>query len=79
MFAMGDATASGNVLFLKNSDKIGSSSMMGENFYQNKEINVVLVIQPNDGPAVIGVSAAGSTGFKMGVSRRQQRGYPLCL
>src|SRR5450759_460622 len=70
MFAMGDATASGNVLFLKNSDKIGSSSMVGENFYQNKEINVVLVIQPKDGPAIIGVSAAGSTGLKMGVNDR---------
>jgi hypothetical protein len=70
LFAMGDATASGNVLFLKNSDKIGSASMVGENFYQNKEINVVLAIQPNDAPGMIGVSAAGSTGFKMGVSDR---------
>src|SRR5262249_48826594 len=43
LFAMGDATASGNVLFLKNSDKIGASSMTGPGFYQNKEINVVVV------------------------------------
>lgn len=70
MFAMGDATASGNVLFLKNSDKIGSSSMVGENFYQNKEINVVVAIQPQEGPTMIGVSSAGSTGFKMGVNDR---------
>lgn len=68
LFAMGDATASGNVLFLKNSDKIGSASMVGPGFYQNKEINVVLAIQPKDGPGIIGVSAAGSTGVKMGVN-----------
>ena len=68
LFAMGDATVSGKVLFLKNSDKIGSSSMVGPNFYQNKEINVVLVIDPKDGPGIIGVSSAGSAGLKMGVS-----------
>jgi hypothetical protein len=68
LFAMGDATASGKVLFLKNSDKIGGASMVGPNFYEHKEINVVLVIRPEHGPAIIGVSAAGSTGLKMGVS-----------
>ena len=68
LFAMGDATASGKVLFLKNSDKIGGASMVGPDFYQHKEINVVLVIRPEDGPGIIGVSAAGSTGLKMGVS-----------
>lgn len=68
LFAMGDATASGQVLFLKNSDKIGSSSMVGPNFYEHKEINVVLAIRPEDGPGIIGVSSAGSTGLKMGVN-----------
>ncbi|MGH9787028.1 MAG: C45 family autoproteolytic acyltransferase/hydrolase [Terriglobia bacterium] len=68
LFAMGDATASGKVLFLKNSDKIGGASMVGANFFEHKEINVVLVIRPEHGPAIIGVSAAGSTGLKMGVS-----------
>lgn len=68
LFAMGDATASGKVLFLKNSDKIGGASMVGPTFYQHKEINVVLVIRPEHGPGIIGVSAAGSTGLKMGVS-----------
>lgn len=68
LFAMGDVTASGKVLFLKNSDKIGSSTMVGPNFYQHKEINIVLVAEPEDGPAIIGVSSAGSTGLKMGVS-----------
>ena len=36
LFAMGDATASGNTLFLKNSDKIGGDSMEGPNFYKHK-------------------------------------------
>lgn len=68
LFAMGDSTASGRTLFLKNSDKIGGDSMVGLNFYQHKEINVVLVVCPSDAPAFIGVSSAGSTGLKMGVS-----------
>ena len=68
LFAMSDATASGKVLFLKNSDKIGGASMVGENFYEHKEINVVVAIRPGDEPGVIGVTAAGSTGIKMGVN-----------
>jgi hypothetical protein len=68
LFAMGDSTASGNTLFLKNSDKIGGESMVGPNFYEHKEINVVLVVRPDDGPAFIGVSSAGSTGLKMGAN-----------
>ena len=68
LFAMSDATASGKILFLKNSDKIGGASMVGPNFYEHKEINVVLAIRPGDEPGVIGVTAAGSTGIKMGVN-----------
>lgn len=68
LFALGDATASGKTLFLKNSDKIGADSMIGPNFYQHKEINVVLVVRSDDGPDIVGVSAAGSAGLKMGVS-----------
>jgi hypothetical protein len=68
MFAMSDATASGRVIFMKNSDKIGSEAMVGEHFYMNKEINVILHLQPDDGPAILGVAAAGSTGLKMGVN-----------
>lgn len=68
MFAMGDATASGRVVFMKNSDKIGSDKMVGEHFYMNKEINVVLDLRPDGGPAVVGVAAAGSAGLKMGIN-----------
>lgn len=68
MFAMGDATASGRVAFMKNSDKIGSEKMAGEHFYMNKEINVVLALHPDRGPAMVGVAAAGSAGLKMGVN-----------
>ena len=68
LIAMGDATTSGRTILAKNSDKIGSESMVGPNFYKNKEINVVLGIRPKEGNAVIGVAAAGSTGFKMGMN-----------
>ena len=68
LFAMGDAAAAGKVLFLKNSDKIGGASMAGPNFYEHKEINVVLAVPPGDEPGVIGVTAAGCAGIKMGVN-----------
>jgi hypothetical protein len=68
LFAMGDATASGNPLFLKNSDKIGSESMVGPDFYKHKEVNVAVIMRPDDGPHIVGVAAAGSTGLKMGVN-----------
>lgn len=70
MWAHGDATGSGRTLFLKNSDKIGREDMVGEGFYQNKEINVILGLRPQGKPAVLGVSSAGSTGLKMGVNDR---------
>ena len=68
MFALGDATSSGKTLFMKNSDKIGADSMVGPGFYQHKEINVLLAVRSDDGPAIVGLSAAGSTGLKMGVN-----------
>lgn len=68
MIAMGNTTKSGRTILAKNSDKIGREDMVGPNFYMNKEINVVLAIKPNEGNAMIGVSSAGSTGFKMGMN-----------
>lgn len=68
MIAMGSATKSGRTILAKNSDKIGRDDMVGPNFYKNKEINVVLAIRPKEGNAMIGVSSAGSTGFKMGMN-----------
>ena len=68
MFALGDTTSSGKSLFMKNSDKIGAESLVGSDFHQHKEINVVLAIRDEDGPDIVGVAAAGSTGLKMGVS-----------
>ena len=70
MWAHGDATGSGKALFMKNSDKIGREDMVGEGFYQNKEINVILGLRPQGKPAVLGVSSAGSTGLKIGVNDR---------
>ena len=70
MWAFPDATSGGKTLFLKNSDKIGRPDMVGEVFYKNKEINVVVALRPEGKPAVIGVANAGSTGLKMGVNDR---------
>lgn len=70
MFAFPDATASRKLLFMKNSDKIGRDDMVGQGFYQNKEINVVLALRPEGKAAILGVSSAGSTGVKMGVNDR---------
>lgn len=70
MWALPDATANGALLFMKTSDKIGRPDMVGDGFYANKEINVVLAFRPEGKPAVIGVGSAGSTGLKMGVNDR---------
>lgn len=68
MGALGHATAGGRPLFLKNSDKIGGEDMVGDGFLGYKEINVLLVIRRTDGPSLVGVGAAGGTGFKMGLN-----------
>ena len=68
MFALGDTTSSGKSLFMKNSDKIGADSLVGPDFHQYKEINIVRAIRDEEGPDIVGVAAAGSTGLKMGVS-----------
>ncbi len=68
VIALSDATASGKVLFLKNSDKIGSDTLTGPGYYKNKEINVLLIVEPTGGNRVVGVSAAGTTGLKMGIN-----------
>ncbi|MFQ5902381.1 MAG: C45 family autoproteolytic acyltransferase/hydrolase, partial [Candidatus Binatia bacterium] len=68
MIAFGKATTSGNTVFMKNSDKIGAANLDGPQFYKNKEINTVLDVKPNGGPRIIGVSAAGTTGLKMGLN-----------
>jgi hypothetical protein len=70
MWAMSDSAAAGRTLFLKNSDKIGGKDMVGDGFYQHKEINVILAVRPQGKPAVVGVASAGSTGVKMGVNDR---------
>lgn len=68
LFALGEASASGETIFLKNSDKVGGASLAGPNFHKNKEINVILAVRANSGNRIIGPSAAGSTGLKMGLN-----------
>ena len=68
MMAIGEAGHNGNTLFMKNSDQVGNDSMVGDGFDQNKEIYVIQVVDPDEGNRMIGVSAAGRTGIKVGVN-----------
>ncbi len=68
MMAVGAAGHNGNTLFMKNSDQVGSEAMVGGGFDRNKEIYVIQVIIPDQGNRIIGVSAAGRTGIKMGLN-----------
>ncbi|MFQ5878634.1 MAG: C45 family autoproteolytic acyltransferase/hydrolase [Dehalococcoidia bacterium] len=68
IMAVGSACAGGRTLFMKNSDQVGSEKMAGPHFHRNKEIYVVQVAQLDGGNRIVGVSAAGSTGIKMGMN-----------
>lgn len=68
MMAVGSASATGRTVFMKNSDKIGADSLVGDRFFKFKEINVVVDLVGDSGRRIVGVAAAGSTGFKMGVN-----------
>lgn len=70
MMAVGSASATGDTVFAKNSDKVGGESLVGPNFYKFKEINVILYAEREDGLKIVGVCAAGSTGLKMGMNNR---------
>tara|TARA_B110000116_G_scaffold257219_1_gene257183 strand:+ start:1318 stop:2553 length:1236 start_codon:yes stop_codon:yes gene_type:complete len=66
----GDASASGETIFFKQSDKKGSSEFAGENCYENQQVNVVRVEEHEGGKSVIMVAAAGSTAVKMGINNK---------
>ncbi len=68
LMALGKASATGNTIFLKNSDKVGSDSYAGPSCYKNKEMNVILALNPDGGNKTIGVAAAGTTAMKMGLN-----------
>ena len=68
MMAVGEASSTGSTIFQKNSDKVGSESYVGLNCYKNKEINVVLVLDPVGSNKIVGVVAAGGTALKMGLN-----------
>lgn len=70
MIVLGSASASGNTLFLKNSDKVGGESLVGPQFFQHKEVNVILNLRLDSGIRIVGVSAAGSMGVKMGINSK---------
>ena len=68
MGAIGSASASGRLVFMKNSDQLGNDSMVGPNFHEHKEIYVVQVTEADNGRRIVGLSAAGATGIKVGVN-----------
>ena len=68
MMGMSDTTASGNPIYMKNSDKVGGKELAGEKYHSFKEINVIRFEKSEDGTRIIGVSAAGETGLKMGIN-----------
>ena len=68
LMAVGKASATGDTIFLKNSDKVGSESYVGPNSHKNKEINVIALLNPKEGHKIIGVAAAGSIALKMGLN-----------
>jgi len=68
LMAVGKASTTGSTIFLKNSDKVGSESYVGPNCYKNKEINVILVLNPEEGNKIVGVAAAGAAAIKMGLN-----------
>lgn len=70
LMALGEASATGETIFLKNSDKLGAKTLEGPGYYMNKEINVILDIKVSGGRRIVGVAAAGATGLKMGINDR---------
>jgi len=70
LIAMKDSTSTGMTTMLKNSDKVGSEKLVGNNFYRNKEINVVVMEKPDNGNKFVAVSAAGEISIKMGMNEK---------
>ena len=68
LIAMKDSTSTGMTTMLKNSDKVGSEKLVGNNFYRNKEINIVVVEKPDNGNKFVAVAAAGEISIKMGIN-----------
>lgn len=67
-FAAGKASKTGYTVFGKNSDKGGNENLVGEQCHNFHEISVVSWFENEDGSHIVGVSAAGTTGLKMGLN-----------
>jgi len=67
--AVGKATSDGNAILLKNRDVSGKETYDGTGYYQNREINITLVLKTDDENVMVGVTSAGSTGFMMGLNK----------
>ena len=67
-WAAGSSSSSGATILGKNSDKGGNECFTGKNCHNFHEINVVSYFENEDGSHIVGVSAAGTTGLKMGLN-----------
>ena len=68
MAALGSASATGRTLLMKNSDQLGNDSMVGPGYHLHKDIYVVQATRAANGRRIVGLSAAGATGIKVGVN-----------
>ena len=53
---------------MKNSDQLGNDSMVGPGYHLHKDIYVVQATRAANGRRIVGLSAAGATGIKVGVN-----------
>jgi hypothetical protein len=67
--AVGKATPDGDAILLKNRDLSGNKTFSGSTYYNYREINITLVLKTPDKNVMVGVTAAGSTGFMMGLNK----------
>lgn len=67
--AIGKATVDGKAFLLKNRDTSGNREFNGPGYYKNMTVNTTMILEPNDGNLMIGVTNAGSTGFMMGLNK----------
>ncbi|MDX1745323.1 MAG: hypothetical protein R3324_05240, partial [Halobacteriales archaeon] len=59
--AVGEAAASGDTVFFKQSDKKGADEFEGEEYHEHQQINVIRIENPDDANKTVSVAAAGST------------------
>ena len=67
--AIGKSTKDGKPILLKNRDTNGSKKFIGPEYYNNREINILVATETLDGNTIIGITKAGSCGLMMGMNK----------